>query len=155
MSIFSSIGKAIKSVGSTVFNVAKSAVPAAIGYAVGGPAGAALAGGLGGFGGSAGAPAVVSGAGKALATIPKQVMTLPGAGTITKGLAGFATGAAAGTAVGTLMSDGTIRRRRRRRRGITATELKNHRRVEYFLSKNFKCKHGGTRGSYVRRRASR
>jgi len=71
-------------------------------------------------------------------------MTLPDVGAIGAGLAGAAAGAA-GTY---LAADGTIKRRRRRRRGISATELKNFRRVDQFLNKNFKC---APHRSYVRK----
>ena len=148
MSLFSKIWKGVKSV----------VLPAA-GYALGGPIGGAIGGILGG-GGGGGAPAVASGGSAASGTIMRlpaparggSMVTLPGAGTIRGGLGGLATGiatGAAGAAAGYYMaSDGTVKRRRRRRRGITATELKNFRRVDQFLNKNFKC---APHRSYVRK----
>ena len=140
MSLFSSIGKGLKS----VFNAAKSVVLPAAGYAIGGPIGGAIGGLLSGPGKTS-APAVVS-------------------SSVLPPLAGGVAGAAVG-GLAALTSKNVIQavdqfgrpvvRRRRRRRGITATELKNHRRVETFLQKNFKCKSGGTRGTHIRRRATR
>lgn len=138
----------------------RGVVAPAVGYAIGGPIGGIIGGALGGGGG---APAVVSGAVPSNQQLMRNIPTgstagkvvLPGAGAIAAGLTGAAGGFIASAvhskAVGTLMSDGTVRRRRRRRRGISASELKNHARVERFLTKNFKCKHGGTRGSHLRR----
>lgn len=152
MSLFKSLVGGVVSIGKSIFSAAKQAIPAAVGYAVGGPIGGAIGGMVGG----GGAPPVISANRALVPTQPKTV--LPGAGTLAGlGAAGF-TGAALHAmtttkSVGTLMSDGTIRRRRRRRRGITATELKNHARVEGFLQKNFKCKSGGTRGTYLRRKS--
>lgn len=139
MSLFSSIAKGIVNIGRTAVGAVKSVLPTATMAAVGGIVGGGV---------TSGAPAVYSGGGP-LVPIGKAV--LPGAGKIAAGLGGAALGAGGATALGTLMSDGTVRRRRRRRRGISATELKNHARVERFLAKNYKCKHGGTRGTYVRR----
>lgn len=144
MSIFSKAWKAIRG---TVGGIVSATVPV-VGPALGG-----LISGTP----RTGAPAVVQAAPQLtgpVRTIPSGTMgaVLPGAGMIAAGLGGAAIGAAAGSrAVGTLMSDGTVRKRRRRRRGISASELKNHARVERFLQKNYKCKHGGSRGSYVRR----
>lgn len=151
MSLFSSIAK----IGKSIFSTAKSLLPTAVGYAVGGPVGGAIGGMIGG---GKGAPPVVSGGGSgALVPLGSRtggiMPTLPGAGRIGAGLAGAAIGAAGASAVGTLMSDGSVRRRRRRRRGISAAELKNHARVERFLQSNFKCKSGGTRGTYLRRKS--
>lgn len=153
MSLFKSFVKGVTSVGKSILGVAKEYLPTAIGSVLGGPIGGVIGGAVG-----AAAPAVVS-RNKQLVTTTQRAV-LPGAGAIAAGLgaaAGF-TGAALhassmNKAVGTLMADGTVRRRRRRRRGISATELKNHARVENFLMKNFKCKTGGTRGTHLRRRA--
>lgn len=140
MSFLSSAWKAIKGV----------VLPAA-GYALGGPVGGAIGGLLGGGGG--GAPAVV----QASPTTSGQIMRYPAssggglvpigktpppgavAGMIGAGVAAGVAGYGASKAIGTLMSDGTVKKRRRRRRGITATELKNYDRVDNFLNKRFKC----------------
>lgn len=144
MSLISKIWKGMKSV----------VLPAA-GYALGGPIGGAIGGMLGG--GGQGAPAAVGvsqPSSGALMKIPTGTTmgsrTLPGVGAIGAGLAGAAAGAA-----GTYFMNAQgqmVKKRRRRRRGISASELKNHARVENFLSKNFKCKSGGSRPSYVKRK---
>lgn len=149
MSIFSKIGDFIK-------GAAKVVAPV-LGYSLGGPIGGAIGGILGGASSRGAPPAVSSGT---LMRYPASgggsLVTLPGAGTIRAGLGGLAkgaAGAAAGLAAGYYMAaDGTVKKRRRRRRGISASELKNHARVENFLSKNFKCKSGGSRPSYVKRK---
>lgn len=150
MSLLGSIGKAI----SSGFKAVKGIVLPAVGTAVAGPVGGLIGGAIAGAGG---APAAVSSA-SSRALVPLGSKTLPGAGVIAAGLGGAAAGfvgsqlhSATTRSVGTLMSDGTVRRTRRRRKGISATELKNHARVERFLAKNYKCKHGGSRGTYVRK----
>lgn len=145
MSIFSKVWKKVRGV-----------VAPAVGMAVGGPLGGLIGGVLGG--GSAGAPPVVSRPTSRAVTVRKALPAIiggsriiPGAGAITGALGGVIAGAAGARAIGTAMSDGTVRKRRVRRKGITATELKNHARVERFLQKNFKCKTGGTRKTYLRK----
>lgn len=151
MSIFSSIGKALKGVVGAVAPIVGSAfgpVGSIVGSVVGGAVSSRSA-----------APAVVSSgsimrypASSSGALVPVgKGSVLPGAGAIGAALGGAALGYAGSKAVGTLMSDGSVRRRRRRRKGISATELKNHARVERFLGKNFKCKSGGSRPSHLRK----
>lgn len=151
MSLFSKIGSALSSAWKSVRGV----VAPVVGGAIGGPVGAAVGTAIGGGALTKGAPAVVSSGALVPVGARGTLSTLPGAGTIAAGLGGIAAGALGSKAIGTLMSDGTVRKRRRRSRGISATELKNHARVERFLDKSFKCKRGGTRGTYVRKRSSR
>jgi len=144
MSLFGSIAKGIVSIGSRILG-------GPVGTAVG--VGAAILGATGPrkiFSAVSGAASGTIAAGKSL--------VLPGAGAVGGGalsklgsVGKYGGAAAAGGAVGTLMADGSVVRRRRRRKGISAAELRNHRRVEYFLTKNFKCKSGGTRGSHIRK----
>jgi len=144
MSLFSSIGKIIGTVGSKI---------------LGGPIGTAIGVGtaiLGATGPRKIFSAVSGAASGTIAAGKSMVPVLPGAGAVAGGalsqLGKIGAAGAAGGAIGTLMADGTVvRRRRRRRKGISAAELRNHRRVEYFLTKNFKCKSGGTRGSHIRK----
>lgn len=146
----------------SVWGAAKTIAPQVVGYAVGGPVGAAIGGAIGG--GGVGAPAAIpASGGGALATVGSKALTvLPGAGAVAgalgstagRTLMGVAGGAAAGAVAGKLLSNGQFvpTKRRRRRRGISAAELRNHARVERFLDKNFKCKHGGSRGTHLRKR---
>lgn len=147
MSLFSSIGSALSKVWKTVKPVVGSAVGSVIGGPVGGAIGGAVMTGKG-------APSVLSlpsaGSGGPLVPVGGKGV-LPGAGAVAAGLGGLAAGAYATykmNAAGQMVPV----KRRRRRRGITGTELKNHARVERFLDRNFKCKSGGSRRSYVRKR---
>lgn len=136
MSFFSKAWKAVRGV---VGSVVSSTVPV-----VGGAIGGLISGS------PKGAPSVAQ-----LPRLPAPSRTngggfgavLPGAGTVLAGLGG----AAAGAGLSSMMGGQQQPRRRRRRRGISAAELKNHARVERFLNKNFKCKSGGTRRSYLRK----
>lgn len=145
MSIFSKIWKGVRKVAGPV-----------IGGLIGGPVGA-VAGGL--LAGGGGTPPIRPAA-PSRALVPVATRVIPGAGVAAgigaAGATGLAmlTGARARQAVAVDPATGLPKKKRRRRRGITYTELKNHRRVEQFLQKNYKCKSGGTRGSYVRKRRS-
>lgn len=138
MSIFSKIWKGVRRVAGPV-----------IGGLIGGPAGAVLGTALQG---SAARPTVP----QSRAMVPVARRVIPGGGLIASGVAGAGiAGLAAlqGQRSARALDPATgMPKRRRRRRGITYTELKNHRRVENFLQKNYKCKSGGTRRTFVRKR---
>lgn len=127
MSIFSKAWKAIRGVAAPV-----------IGGLIGGPVGAIAGRALAG---SSAATATKT------ALVPMQRAVLPGAGAVAAGGLGALAGAQAtrGSRTVTAMLDaqgnvvGVKPKRRRRSRGITATELKNHKRVQNFLDKNYKC----------------
>lgn len=129
MSIFSKIWKGIRGVAAPV-----------IGGLIGGPLGAVAGRALAG-----GTKAVATS--QQLAPLASRAV-LPGAGAmVSAGGLGALVGAQAssGSRTVTAMLDaqgnvvGIQPRRRRRSRGITATELKNHKRVQNFLDKNYKC----------------